>query len=154
MANPLVSDRNAEFLLYEVVHAEELTALPYFADHGRETFDLILSSARKLAREQLFPAFKPMDEEPPRLVGCRRAPQAQAASKVRDWAGRQQRLREAAPGPDRGRSGRSILHAASRLRAPAHRPSKGSCSQVRARYGHLPPAGSIQAGLEWAAGSV
>src|SRR5207244_11545166 len=68
MPNPLVSDRNVEFLLYELLRAEELTALPYFAEHGRETFDLILSSARKLAREQLFPAFKPMDEEPPRLV--------------------------------------------------------------------------------------
>src|SRR5437762_2818330 len=68
MANPLVSDRNVEFLLYEVVRAEELTKLPYFAEHGRETFDLILTSARKLAREQLFPAFKPMDAEPPQLV--------------------------------------------------------------------------------------
>jgi butyryl-CoA dehydrogenase len=28
----------------------------------------VLASARKLAREVLFPAFKPMDEEPPRLV--------------------------------------------------------------------------------------
>src|SRR5438067_507877 len=67
MANPLVSDRNVEFLLYEVLHVEDLCALPYFAGHGRETFDLVLASARKLAREVLFPAFKPMDEEPPRL---------------------------------------------------------------------------------------
>src|SRR3954468_15936957 len=69
MANPLVSDRNAEFLLYELFRAEELTALPYFADHSRETFDLVLASARKLAREVMFPAFKPMDEQPPRLEG-------------------------------------------------------------------------------------
>lgn len=67
MANPLVSDRNTEFMLYEFVHAEELTRLPYFADHSRETFDLVLAGARKLAREQLFAAFKPMDEQPPRL---------------------------------------------------------------------------------------
>ena len=67
MTNPLVSDRNVEFLLYEVHHAEELCALPWFEGHGRETFDLVLQSARKLARELLFPAFKPMDEEPPRL---------------------------------------------------------------------------------------
>src|SRR5262245_4579949 len=71
MANPLVSDRNADFLLHEVFRVEELTALPYFADHSRETFDLVLASARKFAREQLFPAFKPMDEEPPRLVDGR-----------------------------------------------------------------------------------
>jgi butyryl-CoA dehydrogenase len=67
MANPLVSDRNVEFLLYEVLRAEELCQLPHFADHGRETFDLYIASVRKLARESLFPAFKPMDEEPPRL---------------------------------------------------------------------------------------
>ncbi|MCA1829209.1 MAG: acyl-CoA dehydrogenase [Myxococcales bacterium] len=67
MANPLVSDRNVEFLLYELARAEDLTALPYFSEHSRETFDLVLASARKLAREQLFPAFKPMDDEPPRL---------------------------------------------------------------------------------------
>jgi butyryl-CoA dehydrogenase len=69
MANPLVSDRNVDFLLYEVLHAEELCRLPHFRDHGRETFELVLASARKLAREVLFPAFKPMDEQPPRLEG-------------------------------------------------------------------------------------
>ncbi len=68
MRNPLVSDRNVEFLLYEVFRAEELCALPYFSGHSRETFDLLLRSSRQLAREQLFPAFKPMDESPPQLV--------------------------------------------------------------------------------------
>jgi alkylation response protein AidB-like acyl-CoA dehydrogenase len=65
--NPLLSDRDVEFLLYEVAHAEALCALPRFADHSRETFDLFLGSARKLAREVLWPAYKPMDEAPPRL---------------------------------------------------------------------------------------
>ena len=67
MGNPLVSDRNVEFVLYELLHADELCKLPHFSRHGRETFDLLLSSARKLSREVLFPAFKPMDETPPRL---------------------------------------------------------------------------------------
>jgi butyryl-CoA dehydrogenase len=67
MANPLLSDRDVEFLLYEVLHAERLCALPWFADHSRETFDLFLASCRKLAREQLFPAYKPMDEFGSRL---------------------------------------------------------------------------------------
>ena len=62
MANPLLSDRDVEFLLYEVLDAPALCALPYFADHSRETFDLFLASCRKLAREVLFPAYKPMDE--------------------------------------------------------------------------------------------
>ena len=67
MPNPLVSDRNVEFVLYELLRAEELCRLPYFSGHSRETFDLLLASARKLSREVLFPAFKPMDEAPPRL---------------------------------------------------------------------------------------
>jgi len=67
MANSLLRDRDVEFLLYEVLHADELCALPAFADHSRETFDLFLGSARKLAREALFPAYKPMDESGPRL---------------------------------------------------------------------------------------
>ena len=67
MPNPLVSDRNVEFVLYEMLRAEELCRLPYFAGHSRETFDLLLASARKISREVLFPAFKPMDETPPRL---------------------------------------------------------------------------------------
>src|SRR3954471_23883217 len=69
MANPLVSDRNVSFLLDEVLDLGALCALPAFAAHSRETFDLYLDSARKLAREVLFPAFKPMDEAPPRLTG-------------------------------------------------------------------------------------
>ncbi len=67
MANPLLSDRNVEFMLYEVQKAAELCTLPYFSDHSRETFDLYLQSCRKLAREVMWPAFKPMDEVTPRL---------------------------------------------------------------------------------------
>src|SRR6267154_2126289 len=71
MANPLFSDREVSFQLYEVHGAAELCQLPAFADHGRETFDLFLASARKVAREVLFPAYRPMDAEPPTLEGGR-----------------------------------------------------------------------------------
>ena len=63
--NPLLSDRDVEFLLYEVHDIEALTKLPAFADHSRETFDLLLGSVRRLAREALFPAYRAMDIEPP-----------------------------------------------------------------------------------------
>jgi alkylation response protein AidB-like acyl-CoA dehydrogenase len=66
--NPLVSDRNIDFLLYEVFDAESLCRLPAYADHSRETFDLILKGARKFAREVLFPTYKGMDSEPARMV--------------------------------------------------------------------------------------
>jgi butyryl-CoA dehydrogenase len=64
--NPLLSDRDVQFLLYEMLDAVGLCRLPAFAEHSRETFDLYLVSARRLAREVLFPAYKPMDEEPAR----------------------------------------------------------------------------------------
>ena len=67
MSNPLLRDRDVDFLLYEVLRAQDLCELPAYADHSRETFELVLASARKLAREVLYPAFKPMDEAPPRL---------------------------------------------------------------------------------------
>jgi len=69
--NPLVRDRDVEFLLYEVHHAERLCLLPAFAEHERETFDLFLASAAKLARERLFPLFRAMDEQPATLVDGR-----------------------------------------------------------------------------------
>ncbi len=65
--NPLLNDRFIDFLLFETLNVEALLALPAFAEHNRETVEIYLSSARRLARQHLFPAYKPMDEAPPRL---------------------------------------------------------------------------------------
>jgi alkylation response protein AidB-like acyl-CoA dehydrogenase len=67
MPNPLLSDRDVEFLLFELFDADALCELPYFREHSRETFELYLTAARKLAREVLFPAYRPFDEAPPVL---------------------------------------------------------------------------------------
>lgn len=69
--NPLLDDRLVEFVLYEVLKAQNLCRLDYFADHSRENFELYLGSVRRLARERLYPAYRPMDEEPPELVDGR-----------------------------------------------------------------------------------
>jgi alkylation response protein AidB-like acyl-CoA dehydrogenase len=66
--NPLVSDRNVDFLLYEVFDAEALCRLNAYQEHSKETFDLLLQNSRKFAREVLLPTYKPMDEAPARLV--------------------------------------------------------------------------------------
>jgi butyryl-CoA dehydrogenase len=71
LTNPLIDDRDASFLLYDVHGADKLTELPDFAEHSRETFDLLLDATRRLAREVLYPAYKPMDAEPPVLEGGR-----------------------------------------------------------------------------------
>jgi alkylation response protein AidB-like acyl-CoA dehydrogenase len=70
-ANPLIDDRDVAFLLDEVLGIGRLTELPYFADHDRGTFELVLTSARRLARDVLFPAYRVLDEAPPRLVDGR-----------------------------------------------------------------------------------
>jgi len=66
-ANPLLSDRNIAFLMREVLDTKALLALPAFADHTMETCEMYVQTARKLARDILYPAYKPMDEQPPRL---------------------------------------------------------------------------------------
>jgi alkylation response protein AidB-like acyl-CoA dehydrogenase len=67
MPNPLLSDRDISFLLYELLDVEQLCALPAFADHSRETFTLYLDACRKVARDLLLPSYRPIDELPPVL---------------------------------------------------------------------------------------
>jgi butyryl-CoA dehydrogenase len=62
MTQTLFDDRDVDFLLYDAFDAEALCQLPFFRDHSRQTFDLYLAAARKLAREVVFPTYKPMDE--------------------------------------------------------------------------------------------
>lgn len=69
MANPIIADREASFLLYECLNAEELCHLPYFEEHSRETFDMFIDAARKLGRERLFPHYRTLDRDAPELVG-------------------------------------------------------------------------------------
>ncbi len=69
--NPLVDDRIVDFLLDDVFAVGGLTALPHFADHDPSTFRQVIDSARRLARDVLYPAYRAMDEAPPRLVDGR-----------------------------------------------------------------------------------
>jgi butyryl-CoA dehydrogenase len=68
MTNPLLNDRDVAFLLYEVLDAEALCANSYFSEHSRDTFEMFLDNARRLSREHLYPAYRPMDVDPPRMV--------------------------------------------------------------------------------------
>ncbi|MEO7734933.1 MAG: acyl-CoA dehydrogenase [Kofleriaceae bacterium] len=69
--NPLVDDRDVELILDEVLDLGRLLRLPYFAEHDRDTFEMLLSSARDLARDTMFPAYRALDTDPPRLVDGR-----------------------------------------------------------------------------------
>jgi butyryl-CoA dehydrogenase len=69
--NPLVDDRDVELILDEVLDLDRLLRLPWFADHDRETCQMLIDAARDLAREALYPAYRMLDAEPPRLVNGR-----------------------------------------------------------------------------------
>lgn len=68
MSNPLVDDATVDFLLYEVHDALKLAELPAFEGYDRDTFEMFVGNAKRLAREHLYPAYVPMDRDPPKLV--------------------------------------------------------------------------------------
>jgi alkylation response protein AidB-like acyl-CoA dehydrogenase len=65
MAEKFISLRNLQFLLYEQLDAAALTKYPCFADHGKETFDMVLETAMRMGRGMLFPVLGEMDKKPP-----------------------------------------------------------------------------------------
>lgn len=67
MADKFVSMRNLDFLLFEVHGIERLSELPYFGDHTRETYTLVLDTALKFGRNLLYPYVREMDEKAPVL---------------------------------------------------------------------------------------
>jgi alkylation response protein AidB-like acyl-CoA dehydrogenase len=71
MSNPLIPDREVAFLLDEVLDVAALCALPAYADHSRETFEMFLRSCRELARDVLEPSYRPMDEHAPQFANGR-----------------------------------------------------------------------------------
>jgi alkylation response protein AidB-like acyl-CoA dehydrogenase len=71
MTNQLFSDRDLEFLLYEVLGASSLTQLPHFSEHSRETFDAYIDVCRRFSRDVLWPTYRPIDQQPPVFEGGR-----------------------------------------------------------------------------------
>ena len=68
MAAQFYSKRNLQFLLYEVFDSESLTQYPYYQDHARETFDMVLDSAEQISEKLLKPLLTEMDRKEPQLV--------------------------------------------------------------------------------------
>ena len=68
MAIKFVSERNIKFLLYEVFNIETLTNYPYFKQHNRKLFDMVLDAAVKIAQDLLRPILEDMDRVPPVLI--------------------------------------------------------------------------------------
>ena len=60
-----------DFLLYQWLAAETLNERQRFADHNRETFDAVLDTCERIAREKYAPFNRTVDTEEPRFDGER-----------------------------------------------------------------------------------
>src|ERR1035437_4580110 len=60
-----------DFLLYQWLDVESLNQRPRFADHSRETFDAVLDTCERIAREKYAPFNRLVDTQEPRFDGER-----------------------------------------------------------------------------------
>ncbi len=58
-----------EFLLYDWLKAESLNQRPRFTDHSRETFDAVLDTCERIAREKYAPFNRLVDTQEPHFDG-------------------------------------------------------------------------------------
>ncbi|CAG9173147.1 Butyryl-CoA dehydrogenase [Cupriavidus laharis] len=65
----ILSRRDLNFVLYEWLKADELTRIPRYADHSRETFDAALDTCEKIATDLFAPHNKKNDQQEPEFDG-------------------------------------------------------------------------------------
>ena len=64
----ILSQRDLDFLLYEWLNVESLTARTRYADHSRETFDAAIETSRQIATDLFAPHNRKSDANEPLLV--------------------------------------------------------------------------------------
>lgn len=69
MTSMLINRRDLDFMLYELLDVEALTARPRFAEHGRETFAAALDTAHEIAEKQFAPHNAKADANEPTFDG-------------------------------------------------------------------------------------
>ncbi|MFY8192038.1 MAG: acyl-CoA dehydrogenase family protein, partial [Limnohabitans sp.] len=55
-----------QFLLHDWLRVQDLTQRPRFADHSRETFDAVLDTCERIARDKFAPFNREVDTQEPR----------------------------------------------------------------------------------------
>jgi alkylation response protein AidB-like acyl-CoA dehydrogenase len=68
MQSKILSRRDLEFVLYELLEVGTLTGRPRYADHSRETFDAALDTCERMATELFEPHYKKNDQNEPHVV--------------------------------------------------------------------------------------
>ena len=69
MQSKILSRRDLEFVLYELLDVAALTARPRYADHTRETFDAALDTCERMATELFEPHYRKNDQNEPHFDG-------------------------------------------------------------------------------------
>src|SRR5512143_1724900 len=67
MQSKILSRRDLEFVLYELLDVGALTGRARYADHSRETFDAALDTCERMATELFEPHYKKSDQNEPRV---------------------------------------------------------------------------------------
>jgi butyryl-CoA dehydrogenase len=69
MTAPILSERDLNFMLYELFDAEGLIQRERYTDHSRETFDAAISTAKTVAEKYLVPIRRKVDTNEPTFDG-------------------------------------------------------------------------------------
>ncbi len=65
----IISRKDLDFLLFDCLDVEKLTEHEYFNGHNRETFEAVIDTAIRIAREKFEPHAAKLDHDPPRFDG-------------------------------------------------------------------------------------
>jgi alkylation response protein AidB-like acyl-CoA dehydrogenase len=68
MAEHFFSERNLKFTIFNVHDIESVLKSERYGDYTRESVDMIIDTAKKIAAEHMFPLFSEMDKNPPKYV--------------------------------------------------------------------------------------
>ncbi len=71
MQSKILSRRDLDFLLYELLDVVALSSRPRYADHTRETFDAALDTCERMATDLFEPHYRMNDQNEPQFDGER-----------------------------------------------------------------------------------
>ena len=69
MPAPLLSRRDLEFMLYELLDVESMSSRERYSDHNRETIDAALDTAQAVAEKYFLPIRQKVDTNQPTFNG-------------------------------------------------------------------------------------
>ena len=69
MAKKFYSEKNLKFTLYDVHKVETLLTHERFSDYNKESFDMILDTAKTIGVNFMYPLYSEMDKNPPEYTG-------------------------------------------------------------------------------------